>query len=101
MQGGEEHPDAAAAPRRSRSRGWSRPRRARRPIAFGYDDPVVAAKVLSEFAKTHEALEMKGGLLNGKVIGVEEVKALAGSAVAGGAHRPGAARACSRRSPAW
>lgn len=46
-------------------------------IAFAYDDPVVAAKVLSEFAKANDALEIKGGLLNGKAIDVEGVKALA------------------------
>lgn len=45
--------------------------------AFGYDDPVAPAKVLSDFAKTHEALELKAGVLSGKVIGAEEVAALA------------------------
>ena len=46
-------------------------------IAFGYDDPVAPAKVLSEFAKTNPALELKGGLLEGKVLDVAGVKALA------------------------
>lgn len=46
-------------------------------IAFGYDEPVSAAKVLSEFAKSHDDLEVKGGVLDGKVIDVEGVKALA------------------------
>lgn len=46
-------------------------------VAIGYDDPVSAAKVISEFAKTHEALEVKGGVLEGRVIDVDGVKALA------------------------
>lgn len=46
-------------------------------IAFGYDDPVVPAKILSEFAKNNEALSLKGGVLTGKVIGLDQVKALA------------------------
>jgi len=46
-------------------------------IAFGYEDPVAPAKVLSEFAKTNPVLELKGGLLEGRVLDVEGVKALA------------------------
>ena len=46
-------------------------------IAFGYDDPVAPAKVLSEFARTTPVLELKGGLLEGKVLDVDAVKALA------------------------
>lgn len=46
-------------------------------IAFGYDDPVAPAKVLSEFARTNPVLELKGGLLEGKVLDVQGVKALA------------------------
>ncbi|NLY52478.1 MAG: 50S ribosomal protein L10 [Firmicutes bacterium] len=46
-------------------------------IAFGYDEPVSAAKILNEFARTHRALEIKGGVLEGRVIGVDEVQALA------------------------
>lgn len=46
-------------------------------IAFGYDDPVAPAKILAEFAKENEALELKAGLLEGRVIGLDEVKALA------------------------
>lgn len=45
--------------------------------AFGFDDPVAAAKVLSDFAKSHEALQLKAGVLNGKVIDADEVAALA------------------------
>lgn len=45
-------------------------------IAFG-TDPVAPAKVISEFAKTNKNLEIKAGLLEGKVIDFEGVKALA------------------------
>ena len=34
-------------------------------IVFSYDDPVAAAKVASEFAKTHKNLELKAGLVEG------------------------------------
>jgi large subunit ribosomal protein L10 len=46
-------------------------------IALGYDDPVVTAKVIADFAKGHEKLEIKVGMLENRVIGLEQVKALA------------------------
>src|SRR5690606_16348610 len=46
-------------------------------LAFGYDDPVSPAKILSEFAKDHKNLELKGGVLEGKVIDQAMVAALA------------------------
>ncbi|HHZ19226.1 MAG TPA: 50S ribosomal protein L10 [Firmicutes bacterium] len=46
-------------------------------IAFGYDDPVAPAKIMSDFAKDHKNLELKAGLLGDKVIDVDGVKALA------------------------
>lgn len=46
-------------------------------IAFGVDDPVAPAKILSDFAKAHKALEIKAGILENKVIDAEGVKALA------------------------
>jgi len=46
-------------------------------IAFGYDDIVAPAKILVEFAKKHSALEIKAGVLEGKLLSEEEVKALA------------------------
>ena len=46
-------------------------------LAFSAEDPVAPAKVLNDFSKDHEALELKAGVLDGKVIAVEEVKALA------------------------
>ena len=40
---------------------------------FGVEDEVAPAKILAEFAKDHEALEIKGGILEGKLVPVEEV----------------------------
>jgi large subunit ribosomal protein L10 len=40
-------------------------------------DPVAPAKALSEFGKKHDKLVLKGGVLNGKVLDVKEIKALA------------------------
>lgn len=46
-------------------------------LAFSAEDPVAPAKILNDFSKDHEALELKAGVLDGKVIAVDEVKALA------------------------
>lgn len=46
-------------------------------LAFGYQDPVLPARVLSEFARDHKELEIRGGVLQGKVVGYEAVKSLA------------------------
>jgi large subunit ribosomal protein L10 len=46
-------------------------------VAFGFDDPVQAAKVTEEFAKNHDKLEIKAGIVDGKIISIEEIKDLA------------------------
>ena len=46
-------------------------------IATSYGDPVLLSKILSEFIKTQPSLEIKVGLIQGKVASPEEVKALA------------------------
>ncbi|ANB55689.1 50S ribosomal protein L10 [Anoxybacillus sp. B7M1] len=46
-------------------------------IAFSNEDVVAPAKLLNDFAKAHEALEIKAGIIEGNVATVEEVKALA------------------------
>jgi large subunit ribosomal protein L10 len=46
-------------------------------VAFVHGDPVQAAKDLAEFARTHPALVVKGGVLDGKVLAAEEVRRLA------------------------
>lgn len=46
-------------------------------IAMSYDDPVKVAKELNEFAKENDKLEIRTGVLSGKVLKFEEIKALA------------------------
>ncbi len=46
-------------------------------IAFSNDDLVAPAKVLSDFANKYTALEIKVGILEGKIVSVDQVKALA------------------------
>ncbi|OEF97949.1 50S ribosomal protein L10 [Desulfuribacillus alkaliarsenatis] len=46
-------------------------------IAFGEEDAVTAAKVLVDFAKKNDKLEIKGGIVEGQVVSIEEIKALA------------------------
>lgn len=45
-------------------------------IAFGKDDVVTPAKILHEFSKKHEALEIKGGVIEGKVATLDEIEEL-------------------------
>jgi len=40
-------------------------------------DQVAAAKVIAEFAKDHEALKIRGGYMEGRVLTVKEIQALA------------------------
>ncbi|WP_227397244.1 50S ribosomal protein L10 [Jeotgalibacillus aurantiacus] len=46
-------------------------------IAFSAEDVVAPAKILNNFAKDHEALELKAGVIEGNVASLEQVKALA------------------------
>ena len=46
-------------------------------IAISKDSPIDPAKWLFEFSKEHKALEILGGYLDGKILSIEEVKALA------------------------
>ena len=46
-------------------------------VAFGIEDAVQPAKILNDFAEDNDRLEVKGGLLDGRVVSVDEVKALA------------------------
>lgn len=45
-------------------------------IAFGKEDVVAPAKILHNFSKEHEALEIKGGVIEGKVATLDEIKEL-------------------------
>ena len=46
-------------------------------IAFSNEDVVAPAKILNDFAQKHEALEIKAGVIEGRIASLEEVKALA------------------------
>lgn len=46
-------------------------------IAFSKDDAVAPAKILTEFAKKNDLLKVKGGIVEGKVVGFDQIKALA------------------------
>lgn len=46
-------------------------------IAFSYDDPVAPAKILTKFAKEHKKLELKSGVVEGKIIDFAGITALA------------------------
>ena len=46
-------------------------------IAVSPEDPVAVAKIVCEFAKENKELKVKVGVLDGKVIGADEIKALA------------------------
>jgi large subunit ribosomal protein L10 len=46
-------------------------------VALSYADPVAPAKILSQFAKDNQKLEIKGGVLKNKVLDVDAIKALA------------------------
>ena len=46
-------------------------------VAFSNDDVVAPAKILADFAKKVEALEINAGVIEGKVSSKEEIEALA------------------------
>ena len=46
-------------------------------VAFSNDDVIAPAKILADFAKKVEALEIKAGVVEGKVSSKEEIEALA------------------------
>ncbi|AIF42037.1 50S ribosomal protein L10 [Virgibacillus sp. SK37] len=46
-------------------------------VAFSTEDVVAPARILNDFAKKHEALEIKGGVIEGKVATLEQIKELA------------------------
>lgn len=46
-------------------------------IAVSPEDPVAVAKIICDFAKENKELKVKAGVLDGKVISAEEIKALA------------------------
>ncbi|BEP30138.1 50S ribosomal protein L10 [Helicovermis profundi] len=46
-------------------------------IAFGYNDPVVPAKIIKDFAKDHKALELKAGIIEGEYYDIDKIKVIA------------------------
>ena len=46
-------------------------------VACSYKDPVAPAKILTQFAKDNQKLEIKGGVLKDKVLDVDAIRALA------------------------
>lgn len=46
-------------------------------VAFSKEDVVAPAKILNNFAKEHEALEIKGGVIEGEIATNEQIKELA------------------------
>jgi len=46
-------------------------------IIFTGEDPVAPAKALTAFAKTHKALELKGGLVENQVVDADGLKVIA------------------------
>lgn len=45
-------------------------------IALSYDDPVAPAKVLADFAKDNDKLEIKIGVMSGKLLDIKAIKSL-------------------------
>ena len=46
-------------------------------VAFGFSDAVGVAKVLKDFAKDHEKLAIKGGVLDGEALSAKQLEQLA------------------------
>lgn len=46
-------------------------------IALSFDDPVAPAKVLMDFSKKNEKLEIKAGVMEDRVLDLDSIKALA------------------------
>jgi len=46
-------------------------------LAFGYEDPVAPAKIMNDFIKEQKKMEIKCGILEGKIVDAAQVKALA------------------------
>lgn len=46
-------------------------------IAFDYEDETRPARLLNEFAKTHKKLELKAGMISGKVYDQDQIKQIA------------------------
>jgi large subunit ribosomal protein L10 len=45
-------------------------------IAFGFDDPVAAAKKILEYAEKNDKFKVKGGVFEGRLCSVDDIKAI-------------------------
>lgn len=45
-------------------------------VAIGYDDPVLLVKKVLAFSKGNEKLEIKGGIVEGSVCDIEQMKTI-------------------------
>lgn len=46
-------------------------------VAFASDDAVAGPKIMHNFAKDHDALEIKGGVIDGKVASIDQINQFA------------------------
>ena len=46
-------------------------------LAISYDEPIMPIKILDNFSKEHKNLKILGGIMEGKVLSMEDVKELA------------------------
>lgn len=46
-------------------------------IAFSYEDPTAPARVINNFAKDHKVLELKGGVIKGKIYDKKSIELIA------------------------
>ncbi|MBA1434136.1 50S ribosomal protein L10 [Bombilactobacillus bombi] len=42
-------------------------------VAFSYEDPIIAAKIIAKFAETTDVLQIKGGMVEGKVQTLDKI----------------------------
>ena len=45
-------------------------------VAFGYDDPVAAAKKVLEYSEKNDKLKIKSGIIEGKLVSLDELKSI-------------------------
>lgn len=46
-------------------------------VAFSSDDVIAPARIIHNFAKKHDALEIKGGVIEGKIATIDQIQELA------------------------
>ncbi|USS87841.1 50S ribosomal protein L10 [Fructilactobacillus hinvesii] len=46
-------------------------------VAFSHEDPIAPAKILKKFAEDHDALEIKGGIIEGEVASLDKINEFA------------------------